>query len=108
MTQALEKAFAEVAKLPAEQQDRFARWILEELEDEQHWDKRFARSQEALGKLAVEARGAIERGESEDLDPAKTVKSRATELAGGNNGTRDTDESAACELYRLATAPCER
>lgn len=71
MTQALEKAFAEVAKLPAEQQDRFARWILEELEDEQQWDESLARSQGALSKLAGEARAEIERGESEDLDPAK-------------------------------------
>lgn len=71
MTQALEKAFAEVARLPAEQQDHFARWILEELQDEQHWDASFAGSQGALARLAEEARGAIERGESEDLDPAK-------------------------------------
>lgn len=71
MTQALERAFAEVAKLPVEQQDRFARWILDELKDEQQWDKSFARSQGALAKLAAEARGAVERGESEDLDPAK-------------------------------------
>jgi len=71
MTQALEKAFAKVARLPAEQQDQFARWILEELEDELNWDASFAESQGALAKLAAEARGAIERGETEDLDPAK-------------------------------------
>jgi hypothetical protein len=71
MTQALEKAFAKVARLPAEQQDQFARWILEELEDELNWDTSFAESQGALAKLAAETRGAIERGETEDLDPAK-------------------------------------
>ena len=51
--------------------DRFARWILDELEDEQRWDESFAGSQGALAKLAGEARRAVERGESEELDPAK-------------------------------------
>jgi hypothetical protein len=71
MTQALEEAFAEVAKLSPEQQDRFALWILEELEDEHRWDQSFAESQDALGKLAAEARRAIARGDVDDLDPAK-------------------------------------
>jgi hypothetical protein len=71
MTQALEKAFAEVAKLPAEQQDRFARWILDELEDERRWDESFANSQGALSKLAGDARREISQGEAKDLDPAK-------------------------------------
>ena len=71
MTQALEKAFAEVAKLPAYQQDRFACWILDELEDEQRWDESFAGSQRGLAKLAAETRQSVERGESEELDLAK-------------------------------------
>jgi hypothetical protein len=71
MTQALEKAFAEVARLPAEQQDQFAHWILEELDDDQRWDASFAASQGTLTRLAVEAQAEIERGEAEDLDPAK-------------------------------------
>jgi transcriptional regulator with XRE-family HTH domain len=35
---ALEEAFAEVAKLPSEQQEQFAAWIREELEDER-WSR---------------------------------------------------------------------
>lgn len=44
MTQLLEKALTEVYKLPPEKQDAIAAVILEELEDEQLWDKTFAKS----------------------------------------------------------------
>ena len=71
MTQALEKAFAEASKLPDEEQDRIARWLLEELADERAWDEKFARSQDALSKLADQALEEIARGEVSDLDPSK-------------------------------------
>jgi hypothetical protein len=41
MTRLLEKAFAEVSKLPEQEQDKFAAWVLEELE-ERRWDRTFA------------------------------------------------------------------
>ena len=44
-----------MAKLPDLEQNAFARWILEELTSEKHWDKAFAESEEALGSLADEA-----------------------------------------------------
>jgi hypothetical protein len=46
MTQLLEKALAEVYKLPPERQDAIAAVILEELEDEQRWEKAFTKSQD--------------------------------------------------------------
>ena len=52
MTQLLEKALAEVYKLPPEKQDTIAAVILEELEDERLWDKAFAESQDKLAELA--------------------------------------------------------
>ena len=55
MTQLLEKAFAEAAKLPEEEQDAFAALILEELDSERRWDESFARSQDKLAHLAAEA-----------------------------------------------------
>lgn len=55
MTQMLEQAFAEVAKLPDEEQDAFAAWIVEELASEQRWSHSFAQSQDALAQLAEEA-----------------------------------------------------
>lgn len=55
MTEALEKAFAQVSKLPADQQDAFAEWIIHELESEERWSHLFAKSQDILAKLADEA-----------------------------------------------------
>ena len=45
MTHLLKRAFARVAKLPTLEQNAFARWILEELTSEKHWDKAFAESE---------------------------------------------------------------
>ena len=56
MTQLLEKALAEVYKLPPEKQDTIAAVILEELEDERLWDKTFAESQDNLAQLARKVR----------------------------------------------------
>jgi hypothetical protein len=62
MTQLLEKALAEVAKLAPEAQDAIAAFILEELEDEQRWDAAFAASQPQLTKLAENVRDDIRAG----------------------------------------------
>lgn len=56
MTRALDAAIAKLSGLPAEEQDRIARWLLDELEDEELWSRQFAASQDALSKLAAEAR----------------------------------------------------
>jgi hypothetical protein len=56
MTRALDTAIAKLATLPADEQDRIARWLLDELCDEEKWAYRFASSQDGLGKLAAEAR----------------------------------------------------
>ncbi len=69
MTRALDAALAKLATLPAEEQDRVARWLLEELEDEEHWARRFGTSQEALSRLAAEARAERAAGKATDLDP---------------------------------------
>lgn len=68
MTRALDAALAKLANLPAEEQDRIARWLLEELVDEEHWARQFAASQEALSKLAAEARAERAAGRARDLD----------------------------------------
>lgn len=62
MTQLLEKALTEVYKLPSEKQDAIAAIILEELEDEQRWDKAFAESQDKVVQLARKVRAAIKAG----------------------------------------------
>lgn len=55
MTQLLDKALREIAKLPAPEQDALAVILLEELVSEQRWSKSFEKSQDALARLADEA-----------------------------------------------------
>jgi hypothetical protein len=62
MTQLLEQALAEVRKLPAPAQDAIAALILEELADERRWDEAFARSQDALTRLAGKVREDVRAG----------------------------------------------
>lgn len=66
MTELLEKAFAEAAKLPAVEQNIFANWILEELASEQRWENAFASSE---GTLELLAREAVEDYRLEDTEP---------------------------------------
>ena len=55
MTQLLEKALSEVAKLPPAEQDALAAILLNELASEKRWAESFSKSQDALAKLAREA-----------------------------------------------------
>lgn len=71
MTTLLEKAIAEASRLPEEEQDAFAAWILAELESERRWDDLFSRSQDLLAKMADEARREYRAGLTEPLDPEK-------------------------------------
>jgi len=71
MTRALDTAIAKLATLPADEQDRIAQWLLEELRDEEHWARQFAASQSALSKLAAEVRAERAAGRATELDPDK-------------------------------------
>ena len=71
MTKLLEKALAEVSKLPKKEQDALATWILEELASEQRWDKAFAESSKVLEQLAEEALAEHREGRTKRLDPDK-------------------------------------
>ncbi|MBI1827154.1 MAG: hypothetical protein HY287_16880 [Planctomycetes bacterium] len=55
MTKLLNKALDEVSKLAADEQDSVARWLLDELESERHWDEAFRNFSDKLGNLADEA-----------------------------------------------------
>ena len=68
MTQMLEQAFAEVAKLPEGEQDAFATWIFEELASEQRWAQSFASSHDLLTELAEEALAEHRAGRTQPLD----------------------------------------
>ena len=71
MTDLLKKAFEAASRLPEEEQDAVAEWLLAELASEERWEERFARTQGALSTLAHEALDEHERGETEDLDPER-------------------------------------
>jgi hypothetical protein len=67
MTQLLKDAFAEAEKLPREEQDAFARWLLEELASEKRWSDLFAASHKPAD-LAAEAIEENRSGRTEPLD----------------------------------------
>lgn len=48
MTKLLEEAFKKASELPDVEQNALARWLMEELEAEKAWDKRFAESQDIV------------------------------------------------------------
>ncbi len=68
-TELLEKALAEIAKLPDEEQEAIGAWLLEELAAERTWAELLARSQDALAQLADEALAEHTAGKTERLDP---------------------------------------
>ena len=69
MTELLERALAQLAKLPEQDQDAIAALILEEIEDERRWDESFARSADVLERLADEALAEYRAGKTKLLDP---------------------------------------
>ena len=70
MTQLLQKAFERAAELPQEEQDKFARFLLAELEAERQWAELFSRSEseDLLERLADEALTAHRTGRTQPLD----------------------------------------
>ena len=68
VTELLEDALRKVARLPQEEQDAIASQILETLEDEAAWKQKLARTHTMLQRLAQDASGENERGETRPLD----------------------------------------
>jgi hypothetical protein len=71
MTELLEKAFTEASKLPMQEQDVLAAWILEELTSERRWEEAFVVSGDILDQLADEALTEHRAGRTQVLDPNK-------------------------------------
>lgn len=71
MTELLEKAFEEAAKLPEEAQDSLAKALLGELASEKKWDQLFSASADVLSDLAKEALADHAAGRTTELDPDK-------------------------------------
>ncbi|HWE35710.1 MAG TPA: hypothetical protein VG406_03995 [Isosphaeraceae bacterium] len=71
MTRELERAIAEVEKLPGPEQDAITAMILAQLADDRAWDEVFARSQDSLARLAQQAREEIAAGRVRPLRPRR-------------------------------------
>ena len=71
MTKLLQQAFERASELPEEEQDKFARFLLAELESERQWAGLFSRpeSEELLERLADEALAAHRAGLTQPLNP---------------------------------------
>ncbi|MFH1742441.1 MAG: hypothetical protein ABIH23_25840 [bacterium] len=68
MTKLLEKAFTEVSKLPEIEQNKVAKWLLDEPASENRWEQAFAESEEVLNRLADEALEEHRRGKTTLVD----------------------------------------
>ena len=69
MTDKLKRAFEEASKLPEEEQEALAGWILAELVAERRWQSTWSESKDKLGDMAREAKAEYRKGETEELDP---------------------------------------
>ena len=74
MTKLPERALQQMAQLSAAEQDRIARLVLDEIEDEARWQATFAGSQAKLTELAAAAREDIARGDIRDEDPSNRAE----------------------------------
>jgi hypothetical protein len=70
MTTLLQQAFSQAAQLPALEQDALATLLLEEMADEQRWEKSFAQSQDTLAKLTHEALAEFAAGKTNAVQTA--------------------------------------
>jgi hypothetical protein len=71
MTTLLQQAFAEAAKLPADEQDMLAGRLLAELAAEDAFDRAIASSSAKLARLAQEALAEHRAALTQDLDPER-------------------------------------
>lgn len=71
MNDLLQKAFERASALPTDEQERFARFLLAELESEQKWADLFSRTESGnlLDRLADEALSDHRAGRTRPLDP---------------------------------------
>ena len=70
MNQLLKEAFEKAAQLPEEEQDKFARFLIDELESERQWAELFGRpeSDDLLTRLADDALAEHNAGKTTPLD----------------------------------------
>lgn len=73
MTQLLERAINEAARLPDQEQDALANLLLEEIASETRWNAAFADSQPQLARLASDALAEFQAGRTLPLAPERDL-----------------------------------
>jgi hypothetical protein len=68
MTELLERAFAEAANLPEEEQDELAKHLLDDLAAEEKWDQAFANSHDQLAAVEDEALAEFDHRETHPFE----------------------------------------
>jgi hypothetical protein len=71
MTRSLDSVMTKLASLPAEEQDRIAKWLSAELGSEKRWTDMFDQSQDVLGQMADDALSDLEGDRTVELDPER-------------------------------------
>jgi UDP-N-acetyl-D-mannosaminuronic acid transferase (WecB/TagA/CpsF family) len=71
MTQLLNSAFEKVTELSELEQNVFARFILDEIENETKWNHSFANSENVLSSIANETLEEFKADKTEILDTGK-------------------------------------
>ncbi len=69
MSHLMQEALAEIQKLPEQEKENFAAWILAELTSEKRWMTAFAKSEDVLAQLADEALSEHRAGLTQPLNP---------------------------------------
>ena len=88
MNALLEKAFAEIARLPEPAQETIASLIVDAIEADREWDGRFAKSQDQLGELVRRARSEAAQGDvlAAPPHPSQETRLRRRRPAGPRRG----------------------
>ncbi|MBI2857995.1 MAG: hypothetical protein HYX90_02855 [Chloroflexi bacterium] len=68
MTRLMEEVLSKVAKLPQEEQDAIASWLLNELASDKRWQNSFEKSSETLASMANVALAEHRQRHTKKLD----------------------------------------
>ena len=71
MTKLLQQAFEKASCLPETEQDRVARFLISEMDDQAEWDASFAGSPDELARMAREALAEYKTGKTKSVDIAR-------------------------------------
>ena len=71
MTALLQQAFEKVSTLPEKEQEKFARFLISEIDDDTQWEASFADSQNELAHMARETIMEYKAGKTKPMDASR-------------------------------------